>query len=94
MASEAVTSERGAEEVTRYCWAFLRTMAQDYGDNPYRWRKLGPEFNPHLLCFLMSPDLPQRVCLFGTRWKARAHGAVSGERGRAVRVRVTITEER
>ena len=87
-------------KVTRLCWAFLRTMVQDYRRGcprlpdgtlgPYPWRKVGRGYCPYLRCFLMSPDLPQRVVLFETRRKALVYAGNRKERGHPVRVRVSI----
>lgn len=72
------------------CWAFLRTMAQDYGHptpTGYPWRALGPEWEPHLLYPLMEyPGVP---VLFRTRKAAMAHARAQSERGRPVRVTIS-----
>jgi len=75
---------------TRKCWAFLRTHAKDYGLPRETYRKLGPKWNPHLLCFLMEPIL--RVVLFERREEALHYARSQDERGRPVRVEVRIVE--
>jgi hypothetical protein len=71
-------------------WAFLRTMAQDYGRPTaagYPWRKLGPGFEPHLRYPLMDG-----LCvpaLFRTRAEAVACARSHGERGRPIRVTIS-----
>jgi len=82
---------------TRKCWAFLRTHAKDYGSTSETYRKLGPKWNPHLLCWLMAPGWPEadrleRVVLFERREDALHYAQDERERGRPVRVEVRIVE--
>ena len=79
---------------TRKCWAFLRTYARDYGTPSEMYRKLGPKWNPHLLCWLMKADRPERVVLFERRENALHYAKDQSERGRPVRVEVRIVEVR
>lgn len=90
--------KRGKRDVT-LCWAFLRTMARDYRTLPvngeYPWRKVGPDYCQHLAHFLCHPGTTSTsggVILFRSRDGARNYAALARERGRPVRVRVTVLE--
>ena len=78
--------------MVKHCWGFLRTMGRHYGQAGYPWRVLGPDFNPHLKCLLMTPTLVTRVVLFETRAEARAYAKLETERGHPVRVTVYVIE--
>jgi len=78
----------------RRCWAFLRTMLRDYQRDGYPWVRITPSYNPHLLQYLMRPELPASVVLFKTRGEAQAYAWLQGERGRPVRVVVEIRRDK
>ena len=101
------------QDKIRFAWGYFRTHTRDYGRGCprlpdgslgyYRWRKLGPDYDPHLLGLAYNPRTGKileartraeaRVLvrdLFGKGPDGRQRAAY---RGRIVQIRVTTQVE-